>query len=168
MSEDTFIKSDDEFLAMFNTEPPSGPYEGDFRRGYHQGAHAILEAIRDGIPIDQLERFIEGELRDWRSSPSSPAFPPVPKQDGGAIDDAQMIEWVTELDRGATMMKNADSEPEKLVGAGIISRTGQLLVAAGGVDLLRRAHLHLTPEFQRLVEVQWFGLTDADGNRWLP
>lgn len=157
------------FLMTFDAEPPNGPHEGDYRRGYHQGAHAILEALKEGFTAHQLEAFVGGELREWRSSLATLAFPPYPTKIGAAIDpDEMLIELAAELNCGVGLMQGAGSEQEKLEGARMIKRVGQHLVDTGGINLLRKAYGYVAPEAQRQVELEWFGLTDADGYQWLP
>lgn len=155
-------------LMAFETDPPHGPHEADFRRGFHHGAVAMLEAIRDGVPIDKLEDYIEEELSPWRESAAEPAFPPYPKVSANLVDDHRLSELVSELNRGAAIMMQTDSDKEKLKGAVIITRTGQRLVDAGGMELVRRAYRRVAAEAQRQVEVQFCNLTDDQGNRWLP
>lgn len=58
-------------------EPPhAGEGEAAFRRGYQQGAFYVLQAIKEGVTPSVIEKFIEGELREWRDRPNDPAFPP--------------------------------------------------------------------------------------------
>lgn len=59
-------------------DPPSGEHEPHFRRGYYHGAYAMVEALKEGIPLDELEAFVGAELRAWRQDHETPAFPPEP------------------------------------------------------------------------------------------
>lgn len=62
-------------------EPPhAGEGEAAFRRGYQHGAIYVLRAIEDGVDPSAIEKFIEGELREWRERPNDPAFPPEIKR----------------------------------------------------------------------------------------
>lgn len=47
-----------EHFMTFETDPPHGPHEPDFRRGFHHGAIALFEAIRGGVPVDKLVDYI--------------------------------------------------------------------------------------------------------------
>lgn len=62
------------------SDPPNGPHEAAFRRGYHHGALAIIEALKEGVPAEELEDFINAELRAWREDHAVPAFPPEPNK----------------------------------------------------------------------------------------
>lgn len=64
---------------------------------------------------------------------------------------------------GASDMRDPQLE---LTGGMKISRAGELLVAEGGLKLAREVHATLG-QYQRTVELQWFGLTDGEGV-WLP
>lgn len=75
---------------------------------------------------------------------------------------------VSELNRGARLMNTEAEEANKLSGAEAVSKAGLALVDAGGIALLRKAHAAVDPEFQRTVELQWYGLTDTAGFQWLP
>lgn len=56
--------------------PPYNEGEPHFRRGYHKGMFAMLQAVRSGtMTLDQLEEFVEGTVKDWRYS-HTPSFPP--------------------------------------------------------------------------------------------
>lgn len=59
-------------------DPPNGPDEGAFRRGYHHGALAMVEALKEGVSIEELEGFVNAELRAWREDHAVPSFPPEP------------------------------------------------------------------------------------------
>lgn len=83
------------------------------------------------------------------------------------MNEQDLTKRIAELNRGAKMMDDADTDSGKLPGAAIVSRVGRELIEAGGFDLLRRAHSMVEEARQRTVELQWFGL--SDGNRtWLP
>lgn len=60
--------------------PPQGEHEAHFRRGYHHGAISIVRAMREGASIDELEDFVNAELRAWREDHSVPALPPEPNK----------------------------------------------------------------------------------------
>lgn len=67
-------------LGTFDVEPPNGPYEAHFRRGYHHGAMAIVLAMKEGVSVGELDSFVNAELRAWREDHAVPAFPPEPNQ----------------------------------------------------------------------------------------
>ncbi|WP_413220029.1 hypothetical protein [Tritonibacter mobilis] len=67
-----------DFLMTFDAEPPHGEHEAHFRRGYHHGAAAVVEALKEGVTINELDAFVNAELRAWREDHSVPAFPPEP------------------------------------------------------------------------------------------
>ncbi|GGB09196.1 hypothetical protein GCM10011491_41450 [Brucella endophytica] len=67
---------------------------------------------------------------------------------------------------GAAQMEDAETAQGKLPGAAKVSRAGQMLVNLGGIVLAREVHATLG-EFQRTVELQWYGLSDGE-NTWLP
>ncbi|KPN62915.1 hypothetical protein SAMN04488527_1645 [Aliiroseovarius crassostreae] len=62
----------------FKADPPNGPHEAAFRRGYHHGAVAMIEAMKEGVSVEELEGFVNAELRAWREDHAVPAFPPEP------------------------------------------------------------------------------------------
>lgn len=82
--------------------------------------------------------------------------------------DDDLRAQIAELNRGAAMMDAAKNEKEKLAGASIVSGVGLDLVDTGGKPLLERAHSMVDPQYQRTVELQWYGLTDKNGYQWLP
>lgn len=55
--------------------PPFTENEPHYRRGYHQGMASMLHAIQEGVPLDQLQAYVDGALKDWRHG-NEPAFPP--------------------------------------------------------------------------------------------
>ena len=55
-----------------------------------------------------------------------------------------------------------------LPGAAIISRVGRALAEAGGKELLQQAHSKVDPQYQRTIDLQWYGPADTNGNQWLP
>ena len=57
----------------------------DYREGFVRGAKAILKAIGDDLPEQQmrvLERWVEGPLSEWRHAPPDAAQPTMPMIDG--------------------------------------------------------------------------------------
>lgn len=56
--------------------PHAGESEPHYRRGYHQGAVYVLEALKSGATVEELHHLVENDLQDWRSSSTTPAFPP--------------------------------------------------------------------------------------------
>lgn len=69
-----------DFLMTFKADPPRSEHEAHFRRGYHHGAVAMIEALKQGITIEELDDFVNAELRAWREDHSVPAFPPEPNE----------------------------------------------------------------------------------------
>ncbi|ATG46048.1 hypothetical protein PhaeoP83_04443 (plasmid) [Phaeobacter inhibens] len=84
------------------------------------------------------------------------------------MNDEQLSEMVSELNRGAELIDTSETDYEKLPGAAIISRVGRALAEAGGKELLEQAHAKVDPQFQRTIDLQWYGLADTNGNQWLP
>ena len=84
------------------------------------------------------------------------------------LDDARFGELLVNLSEGASLMDSAGTESEKLDGARLVSEVGAELVKVGGKPLLEKAHSMTSEDNQRTIELQWFGLTDADGRQWLP
>lgn len=83
------------------------------------------------------------------------------------MDDTQLNDLVAELNKGATMMNAATTETEKMTGARIVSAAGATVVEAGGKDLLEKAYGLVSGDCQRTVNLEWYGLTGADGRQWL-
>ena len=57
----------------------------DYREGYYEGARAILKAIGDDLPENQmrvLENWVSGPLEAWRSADPNAPPPPLPMIDG--------------------------------------------------------------------------------------
>lgn len=55
----------------------------EFRRGYRYGAKAMLEALEQRLPVEEVQRirvFLESELLDWVDS-SDFKPPPLPLSD---------------------------------------------------------------------------------------
>lgn len=72
-SNKTFMSFDD-----LGVEPPhAGDGEPAFRRGYHHGAIYVVRAIKAGVPVDDLEQFVEGAVREWRNHHTTPSYPPA-------------------------------------------------------------------------------------------
>lgn len=66
--------------------PPFSEEEPHFRRGYHHGVTMMLRAMQNGASIQDLERFINGPVMDWRNG-SEPAYPPEFHQAHGTSSD---------------------------------------------------------------------------------
>lgn len=84
------------------------------------------------------------------------------------MDDNRLRELVKELNEGAAIMETAETEAKGLLGARKVSLAGEEIVKAGGKAKLREVYYLVDPKHQRTVEVQWSGLTDAEGLMWLP
>ena len=84
------------------------------------------------------------------------------------IEDGRLSDLLFRLNEGAAIMDAASDDNDKMPGARIVSEVGAELVEEGGHDLLKRAHGMALPEYQRTIEVQWGGLTDAQGRQWRP
>lgn len=57
----------------------------DFREGYVEGVGAVIKAIGDGLPEQQilvLRKWIDGPLEAWRRGPPDAARPTIPMIDG--------------------------------------------------------------------------------------
>ena len=57
----------------------------DYREGFFEGARAILKAIGDDLPDQQmrvLEKWVAGPLSDWRHADDDASPPPLPLIDG--------------------------------------------------------------------------------------
>lgn len=59
-------------------DPPFGPHEPHFRRGFHHGAAAAVDALKSGVSLEELDAFVEAEVRAWRRHSEKPSFPPEP------------------------------------------------------------------------------------------
>ncbi len=81
------------------------------------------------------------------------------------MEQTDINKAVAELNAGADLMRQKDTE---LKGARLVSQLGQRLVDAGGTTLLKEVHALISPEHQRTVELQWYGLTDKEGHQWWP
>lgn len=67
-----------DFLPFDDQDAPSGPHESHFRRGFHHGALSIVRALQEGVSIEELEAFVNAELRAWRENHQTRSFPPEP------------------------------------------------------------------------------------------
>ena len=57
----------------------------DYREGYVEGARAVLKAIGDDLPEQQmrvLEKWVSGPLAAWRHAEPDAKPPPLPMIDG--------------------------------------------------------------------------------------
>ena len=57
----------------------------DYREGFVEGARAVLKAIGDDLPEQQmrvLEKWVSGPLDTWRTAAPDAAPPPLPLLDG--------------------------------------------------------------------------------------
>ena len=57
----------------------------EYREGFVEGARAVLKAIGDDLPEEQmrvLEKWVSGPLAAWRSAAADDAPPPLPMIDG--------------------------------------------------------------------------------------
>ena len=66
------------------TDDPSAKAK-DFRQGFVAGAQAILKAIGDDLPEQQmrvLQKWVEGPLDKWRNADAGASEPPIPMIDG--------------------------------------------------------------------------------------
>ena len=79
------------------------------------------------------------------------------------MDNNQLDELLLKLNQGAAMM-----DEDKLPGARVVTDVGHALAEVGGKALLRKAHSLALPEHQRTIELQWCGITDRNGEQWLP
>jgi hypothetical protein len=58
----------------------------DYRQGFHEGAKAILKAIGDDLPEEQmrvLETWVAGPIADWIQAGPDAKQPTTPMIDGG-------------------------------------------------------------------------------------
>ena len=61
------------------------PKAHDYREGFFEGARAILKAIGDDLPEQQmrvLEKWVSGPLSAWRHADDDASPPPLPMIDG--------------------------------------------------------------------------------------
>jgi hypothetical protein len=72
----TTIKTNISLDELGAKPPHAGEGEPAFRRGYQQGAHYVVTALKEGIALEDIERFVEKELGEWRGHPDTPSFPP--------------------------------------------------------------------------------------------
>jgi len=70
------------------------------------------------------------------------------------------------LNGSAEMEMAGDDLNKQLLGASKVTRAGQKLIDEGGLPLVREVYAMLG-EYQRTVDLQWFGLSDGC-NTWLP
>ena len=40
--------------------------ELSYRRGYQQGAHDVLQLVRDGLYPEEIRRWVDVDVRRWR------------------------------------------------------------------------------------------------------
>ena len=63
------------FLPFDKLDPPHGPEEATYLRGYHHGAIAAVEALKAGADTREIEYFLSAEVRTWRENHGSAAYP---------------------------------------------------------------------------------------------
>ena len=57
----------------------------DFREGFREGARAVIKAIGDNLPDQQmrvLEKWVSGPLESWLHADKDAVPPPLPMIDG--------------------------------------------------------------------------------------
>lgn len=66
------------FFPLETDPPQCADKEPHFRRGFHHGAISIIQALKEGHSLNEMEAFVDAEIRAWREDSSTPAFPPTP------------------------------------------------------------------------------------------
>lgn len=64
------------FWPLDNVDPPDGPDETAFRRGFHHGANYAYQAILEGKSIEEIRKWVEEDVMAWRNNTGTPAYPP--------------------------------------------------------------------------------------------